>query len=1039
MNNRFWLVVMALMVGVANSATLTMAEARSAADVQADNTKTVQGVVVDNVGPLAGATVFVKGTQQGTITDMDGKFTLEVPVGATLVVSFVGYEDKYLVYKGEQSLTVSLTEDTILLQEVQIIAYGATKKVTVTGAISSVDTEELLKSPAGSVSNALVGKVTGLASVQSTGEPGKDAAKLYVRGVGSLDETLSSPLVLVDGVERSFSDLDPNEIADVTVLKDASATAVFGVRGANGVILVTTKRGEEGKARISFSTSYALQMPTRLPEFASSYDYAVMYNKAQLQDGVPSDKLAFSETMLNAFRDSSNPLVYPDTDWVDMLVRKCALQTQHNFTISGGSKAVRYFASLGVLTQDGLFNTYSKPLGYNADHHYDRYNYRVNLDLDVTKTTLVRINVGGVINTRITPRTTSSAVLFREIYKAPSFAGAGIVDGKYIQSDNDRFVGVGGGVADPLVNLYGKGYVTSTSNTMNFDFMLEQKLDFIAEGLKVHVKGSYNSGFTLTKTRSGEGDVYQSVVLPTGEVVLEKKSEKTLLAYSSAAGKSRDWYVEAALNYKHDFGKHHVSVLAMYNQSMKYFPAGDYPGIPRSYVGLVGRATYDYDTRYLLDLSIGYNGSENFAPGMRFGVFPAGSIGWILSEEKFMAPLKPYLSYMKLRASYGIVGNDRTTDNSRFLYLPDLYELNNGSYNFGSTISNKVPTSAESKIGNGSVTWETARKQNYGVDLYFFDNRLKTTFDYFIEKRSGILLTRNINPGYLAIQLPTVNLGKVDNQGYEIGVQWNDRIRDFRYNVGFNLSYAKNTIVFMDEIEPPYEYMKVTGHHVGYNRGLKYDGFFTEEEAERYEELRGKEIPDHGPGFKPRPGDVKYKDLNGDWVIDENDQCVIGNPVYPMYTGGLTLGFSYKGFDFSMTWQGATRTSRMLSGSFRQPFGPKYQDSLMQYMIDDAWTPEKGNSAKAPAFSFSGASNNYRNSDLWLRDASYLRLKNVEMGYTLPKTLTRKFHVEQLRIFASGFNLLTFDRLKVCDPETTSATDQYPIVSIVNLGLKLSF
>ena len=1039
MRNRIWFTSIALFaLGISKPSSVEAAW--NMESVYEEKVKTVQGMVTDDMGPVTGATVFIKGTQQGTVTDIDGKFTLKAPIGATIVVSFIGYENKEVVYGGETDLKISLTENAIALDEVQIIAYGATKKVTITGAISSINTDELLKSPVGNVSNALAGKVTGLASVQPTGEPGKDAATLYVRGVGSLSENLSSPLVLVDGVERAFSDLDPNEIADITVLKDASATAVFGVRGANGVILVTTKRGEEGKAKISFSTSYALQMPTRLPEFASSYDYATMYNNAQLQDGIPEDQLAFTPEMLEAFRTHSNPLLYPDTDWVDLLIRDKALQTQHNFTISGGSKSVRYFASLGVLTQDGLFNTYSKPLGYDSDHHYNRYNYRVNLDLDVTKTTSIKINLGGRLNTKTTPRVTSSAQLFREIYSAPSFAGAGIVDGKYVQVDNDRFASVGGGVADPLQNIYGKGYTTSNSNTMNFDFMLQQKLDFLTKGLTAHIKGAYNSGFTLTKTRSGEGDVYESVLLPTGETVLEKQSEKTLLSYSSSAGKSRDWYVEAALNYKRDFGKHHVSGLAMYNQSMKYFPAGNYPGIPRAYVGFVGRFTYDFNTRYLFDFSIGYNGSENFAPGKRFGVFPAGSVGWIISEEKFMSFLKPYISYLKVRASYGIVGNDRTDDNSRFLYLPDLYELSNGNYIFGSTISNKVVISSESKIGNKDVTWETASKQNYGIDLYFFNDRLKTTFDYFIEHRRDILLTRKVNPGYLAIQLPTVNMGKVDNKGYELNVRWNDRVNEFSYNIGFNLSYAKNKRVFMDEIEPPYDYMKETGTPVGQNFGLKYDGFFTEEEVKNYDKLKGKEFPDHGASFKPRPGDVKYKDLNHDMKIDENDETAIGYPIYPLFTGGLTLGFSYKGFDFSMTWQGATKTSRMLSGSFRRPFGAKNNQSLMQYMIDDAWTPEKGNSAKAPAFSFSGASNNYQNSDLWLRDASYLRLKNVEIGYMFPKAWTKKLQVDQLRIFASGYNLLTIDELDVCDPEATSTdTPAYPVVAIVNLGLKLSF
>ena len=837
MRNKIWLLTLVLLVVHFGEVWGNDNDSHPATVMQQTREKkVVSGVVSDDMGPVIGATVFVKGTQTGVATDLNGEFKLTVPLGATIVVSFIGYTDKEIVYKGESKLDISLSESATELEEVQVIAYGATKKVTITGAISSIGTSDILKTPSGSISNALAGKITGLSSVQSTGQPGADDATLYVRGVGSLTEGLSSPLVLVDGVERSFSQLDPNEIDDITVLKDASATAVFGVRGANGVILVTTKRGRQGKAQISFSTSYALQMPMRIPEFANSYEYASAYNQAQIADGVPEESLVFKPDIIEAFRTRSNPLAYPDTDWANMLIKNTALQTQHNFTISGGSDVVRYFASLGVFTQDGLLNTFSDAAGYDGNFSYNRYNYRVNLDIDVTKTTTMKINLGGRLNDKSMPNYDNGSsktieYLFRDIYEAVPFAGVGVVDGKYIQVDERTFSNVGSGVIDAMKNFYGKGYTTSSGNTMNFDFALEQKLDILTKGLKAHVKGSYNSGITQTKIRKGTGDRYQAIINEDNNVVLKKMDEKTTLAYEESFGKSRDWYIEAALNYKRDFGLHHVTALAMYNQSMKYYPKGNWPGIPRAYIGFVGRATYDYNTRYLFDFSVGYNGSENFAEGKRFGIFPAGSLGWILSEEKFMKPLKPYVSYMKFRASFGVVGNDRTSDDSRFLYLPDACKLSDGSYSFGINTSQKVPGSSEAKKGNPNVTWETATKQNYGLDLYFFNDRLKTTFDYFVEHRSDILTTRKVTPGYLAVVLPTANIGKVDNKGYEISVKWSDRLnKDFHYNIGFNLSYAKNTIVYMDEMRYPHEYMQRTGRPVGQNFGLKYDGFFTEEE-----------------------------------------------------------------------------------------------------------------------------------------------------------------------------------------------------------------
>ncbi|MEY8686009.1 SusC/RagA family TonB-linked outer membrane protein [Bacteroides sp. AN502(2024)] len=1008
----------------------------------------VSGTVTDSSGPVIGATVAVKGTSTGVITDIDGNFKLKVPVGATITVSYIGYQSKEIQYKGERNLKIQLNENVQELQEVQVIAYGSQKKVTVTGALSSINNEELLKSPVASMANALTGKVTGLASVQSSGQPGADDATLYVRGVGSLSTDLSQPLMLVDGVERSFFQLDPNEVESITVLKDASATAVFGVRGANGVILVTTKRGTQGKAKVNFSTTFAWQMPSRVPEFAGSYDYATAYNNAQLHDGVAESQLAFSPEIVEKFRTNSDPLVYPSTNWTDMLIKNSALQTQHNFNISGGSERVKYFASLGVFTQNGLFNTFEEN-GNDKGFKYNRYNYRINMDVDVTKTTSMQVNLGGYLNDKQEPNYnngtyTNLAYLFRDVYTAVPFAGAGVVDGKWVISDQDLFSV--GNYADGLNVYYGKGYNNRTQNTLNFDFKLEQKLDFLTKGLKAHVKGAYNSGVTITKRREGRANRYEAVYDTDGKLIYRKTQDYQKLDYKESTGQSRNWYLEAALNYKRDFGHHHVSALAMYNQSMTYYPfegksPSEFIGIPRSYVGLVGRATYDYKTRYLLDVSVGYNGSENFAEGQRFGLFPAGSLGWIISEEKFFQPVKKFVTYLKFRGSYGIVGNDRVSDYSRFLYLPDKYLVSSGNYSFGTNTSTLIAGATESKKGNPKVTWETSEKQNYGIDAKFLKDRLSVNFDYFIEHRKNILKSRTISPGYLAVSLPIANIGKVDNKGYEINVKWDDRINEVRYYVGANLSYAKNKVVFIDEIRYPYEWMQTEGKPVGQQFGYVFDGYFTEEEAANYESLKGKEggIADQGSGYIPLAGDVKYKDLNDDGRIDEKDVRDIGYPKYPLYTAGVNMGLSWKGFDFSMTWAGAFKTSRLLSSMYRIPYGESNNSAIMKYMIEDAWTPEKGDAAKAPALSFRSKSHNYQDSDLWLRDASYVRLKNIELGYSFPSALLKKAHIGSLRIFLSGYNLLTFDNFKVSDPESDPSGSTYPLIKVVNVGLKVGF
>ena len=1002
----------------------------------------VRGTVFDKFGPVAGASVVIKGTKEGTLTDFDGNFTLNVRKGSILVVSFLGYEDYEIVFNGESELKIEIKESTTVLDEVQVVAYGTAKKATITGSMSSIRTDDLLKTPASSVANALSGKVPGLSTIQMSGQPGADDPTVYIRGVGSLTESLSSPLTLVDGVERSFYQLDPNEIEDITILKDAAATAVFGVRGANGVIIVTTKRGEEGKAKINFSTSFALQTPVRMPSFANSYEYAKTYVEAQKHDGVDESALAFDNAAIEAFRKGNNPKAFPNTDWVNMLIKKVAPQSQHNLTISGGTKKVRYFSSLGYFSQDGLFKSFEKD--YNGNFAYRRLNYRVNLDINLTNTTLMRMNIGGRLNDKRAPNYETSddiSYLFRDIYWATPFSGMGIVDGMWLVSDPKRF-NLPGDIRDAMYPYYGRGFNVREGNILNFDFMLEQKLDFLTKGLKFHVKGSYNSGLNYTKTFKGQEPRFEAVLQSDNSLKYRKVGDKVALSFSDDTSQSRDWYVEAAFNYKRDFGKHHVSALGMYNQSMKYYQGGNFNSIPRSYIGLVGRLTYNYAMRYMIDANIGYNGSENFAKGKRFGLFPAFSAGWIISEESFMQWMKPFISYMKIRASYGIVGNDRTPDKSRFLYLPDSYNPSSGSYLFGTGLGTSHPGAEESKKGNPDVTWEKSAKQNYGFDINFFNQRLKLVADYFIENRWDILTSRKIIPGYLEVKLPIANIGKVKNHGYEFSLTWRDRISDFNYHIGANVSYAKNEIVFEDEIPYPYDYMRKTGKPVGQQFGRVSDGFFSEQDVAGYEASKGKKggIPDHGTGFVPKAGDVKYKDLNGDGKIDELDVSAIGYPAYPLLTGGVNMGFSFKGFDFNMTWSGATMTSRYLGDIYREPFGSTNARSLMKYMVTDSWTAEKGNSAKAPAISFTNKTNNYVDSDMWLKDASYIRLKNMEIAYNLPKKALAKMKISSLRFSLSGYNLLTFDKLKIVDPETR-ANDKslYPLVTVFNLGAKIGF
>lgn len=1021
--------------------------------------KTIKGTVKDTKGEaVIGATVMLKGTTVGVATDVKGEFQLLCPdENAVLLVSFIGYDTKEVAVKGKTDFNIVLSESTTELGEVQVIAYGTQKKVTVTGAISSISGDELSKSPVASLANALTGKVSGFTSVQYSGEPGADDPDIFVRGIGTLSTSGSTPLILVDGVERSFFQIDPNEVESVTLLKDASATAVFGVRGANGVILVTTKRGKEGKAKVTASTSYAINFPTRMRKMASALQWIEYSQDAIRRDNADKsedeiqmliDASNYPTSLLETYQDPNrNPLLYPDMDWMDYLMKKSTLQTQHNVNISGGTERVRYFVSIGMMTQDGMFKTFESPNDKaEGNYKYNRYNYRTNLDFDLTKTTLLSVNIGGRVEDKTQPnpalnRDASMNELFKRIYRASPMAGAGIVDGKWIKANSDYIKDPG---EDPLEEYYGRGHFTFVKNVLEADFALSQKLDVFTKGLSVKVKGAYNTEYTHTKKWQVPNNgttvaSYMPILQQDSTVVYRRTGAPGDIGFAKEWGAGRNWYAEASLNYARNFEAHHVSALFLYNQSRTYYPSS-YREIPTGYVGLVGRVTYDYNNKYLLDFNIGYNGSENFAPGKRFGVFPAVSAGWVLSSEKFMAS-QQLISHLKLRLSYGVVGNDKLNGTSnRFLYQDNTYSLGGGIYNFG-TNNITVNGASEGKIGNPDLKWEKAYKQNYGVDVNFLEDRLKLTFDYFKDKRKDILVTVNAAvPGYVGMSSgvrPALNLGKVNNQGFEITARWEDQAGEsFRYWVDANLSYAKNKIIYQDEYIMDQPYMQRTGHSVGQPFGRLFYGFYDVGTEERYEKELGTPFPDHFTDLQP--GDCVYVDLNKDGMIDDNDETAIGYPDQPRYTGGITLGFQWKNFDFQMLWSGAFKASRILNESLRRPLAEG--TGLMEFQFTDRWT-EDNKGASLPRATGSGSSaNNYTpSSEVWLKDAKYLRLKNIELGYNIHFSK----YISNLRIFANGYNLLTFDKLSAfnIDPESWTGSDRfkYPVNRTVNLGVKVSF
>ena len=1039
-----------------------------------------KGKVVDDrtSEPLVGATVKVKGSTIGTITDIDGNFALDIPDNISPIVfevSYMGYASKEAAPAKTTGFTIRLAEDSQTLEEVQIIAYGKQSKMSVTAAISSIDTKELLKSPSGSVANALSGAVTGLSSIQPSGQPGAENPSIYIRGTGSLSDELSKPMILVDGVERSFFQMDSHEIESITVLKDAASTAVFGVRGANGVVLVTTRRGVSGKPVISLNSSFGLTQALRNLKGVDSYTYATLYNEAQLSDNpsLTESQLGFSPFVIDMFRTNEDPIMFPNVDWNDYLFKNLAWQTQHNLTLSGGGERFRYFVSLGYLLQDGML----KQLGesYDPNYQYKRFNYRSNVDIDITKSTLLKVNIGGHVGAKREPRTDE---LWRKVLWSTPFSSPGIVDGKLISNIySNRYISIGERSC-PLDYYYNYGYNVDTDNVLNLDLALEQKLDFITPGLSMNIKGAYNTNYNVKASRTPSGadsmctPIYLGSIETPGMDFWDPRFDRTIvyqtdgvsglheqMSYGEEVGRGRNWYGEFSLNYSRSFGDHDVSALFLYNQSKKYYPETKIDGkvfymdIPTAYVGYVGRMTYAYKKRYMVDLNAGYNGSENFAPDKRFGFFPAVSAGWILSEEKFMKKQK-VIDFLKLRASYGIVGNDKM-ENARFLYMAGAWSGYNtvakgqGSWQFGKDGgTGLLPDAKENTMGNPDVTWEKVAKQNYGIDLKMFDSRLSLTADVFFEKRKDILSTRNTLPAITDINLPKINLGKVNNHGYELSLGWNDRAGKVDYWLKANVSYAKNKIIYMDEVVPNEPYMAETGRSTGLTYGYIFDRFLQKDDFDADGNLKkdenGRQILPQMALGTPRPGDALFKDLNGDGVINGDDKTRFGYAERPDYVFGFLGGLKWKNFEFSMQWTAAMNASRILDGEYRNAFGSTNSRMLLKFLADGRWTEENPNS-RFPRLTFMNKSHYLQTSDLWLMNGSYLRLKTAEISYTLPqKDFLKKVGIESVRFYCNGYNLLTlFSDLNDIDIDPEGVTDggnnNYPNIRIYNFGVNISF
>jgi TonB-linked SusC/RagA family outer membrane protein len=998
----------------------------------------VTGTVQDSAGaPIIGASVIEQGTNNAAITGVDGRFALTVGPEAVLDVAILGYVSQAVTVAGRSNIVVTMAEEAQMVEDVVIVGYGAQRKESVVGAISQVSSRELLRSPAANVSQALAGKMAGVITSQTSGAPGDDDAMIFIRGRASFAGD-GQPLILVDGVERPFSQIAPDDIESVSVLKDASATAVYGVRGANGVMIITTKRGSDQSPEVSLTANLQMQTPTRGDTYLNSYNSVNLLEEALRTDGLPSQ---FSQADIDKFRQASegglsglDAILYPNVDWYDEVLRSYSPAQRYNASIRGGTRRMNYYVSGELFDQGGLIkNLSTDPYGNSSSPSFRRYAFRANLDLLLTKSLTLAVN----FHTRFEERRGGStsedrrrSEIFYELNHTPGWLFPVSTD----VQNGEKTETIYGGSSQYQNNIVGrlaKGGHHRQTNTINeTNFILNYDLGWITQGLSARGMVSFdyqsmdrtNFMMDIATYELADRNNYNAIEAYTrfnadGEMNTTKRTNTDLKLG-----------MEAQINYARRFSDvHDVTAMVNYNQENVRNQAD----LARRRQGVVGRVTYGYDDRYLAELNVGYNGSENFMEGRRFGFFPAFSLGWRLSEEAFMEKYKVWLNNLKLRASYGEVGNDRY-EGQRFLFEEKWIQTQRDYY-FGSSYVTGI---YETQYPNYTVTWERAKKYNFGVDFGLWNGLLDGELDIFYESRSNILTNFLTRPMWVGVETAAGNLGKTTNQGFEITFRHANRIgRDFRYNVQMNFTHAANNIIFMDEPALMAAHRKKEGHPINQYYGLISDGFLTQAD------LSNPNLPISTFG-RVQAGDLKYRDMNNDGYIDERDETAIGYSDIPENFYSVTLGGSWKKISFSVMFQGVGRVSRFYDAEAQFAFvdGGKVKEHHM-----NRWDPAKSESenlsnAKYPLLHYAGFGNhNQRANSFFLKNGAFLRLKNVELSYTLPTAWTERVGMSNVRVYVNGMNLVTWDHLgKLVDPES-DGSNRYPIMKYYNMGLNINF
>ena len=1018
------------------------------------NRNVLSGKVLDNLGePVAGASIIVEGSTRGVSTDVDGSFTIEVAPDDKILVQFLGMETQTIIVGDQRNITIRLKEKTDILDEVTVVAFGKQKKESVIASVSTIK-PSALRVPSSNLTTSFAGRIAGLISYQRTGEPGEDNADFFIRGITTFGaERRANPLIFIDGVEMTsdeLSRLTTDDIASFSVMKDANATALYGARGANGVILVTTKEGKEGKVRVQFRAEGSISTPTENIEIADPVTYMRLHNEAvRTRDAMAA--LPYSTAKIVNTERGTDPLRYPAVDWYDELFKNQTFNQRYNLNISGGGKIARYYVAASYSKDNGILKE-DKRNNFNNNIDIQKYLLRSNININLTKTTEAVVRLYGSFEDYSGPLDGGSdlytkamhanPVLFRPYY-APDEANRytnHILFGNYDTGD----------YLNPYAEMV-KGYTTRDRSNMYAQFELKQNLDFITKGLSI--RGLFNvSRYSLLKVKHSFNPFYYQLANT------ENPSEYKLTALNPDTGTdylvydkqpqvlNSTMYFEGAAQYNRTFaGQHDVSGLLVY--TIREYLDGNADNLqlslPYRNIGLAGRFTYGFDKRYFLEMNFGYNGSERFAKDERFGFFPSIGVGWLLSNESFMQPYSDIISKLKLKATYGLVGNDDIGDDTdRFFYLSEV-NMNNSSrgYTFGEDFSYIRSGISISRYSDPYITWEVSRKMNLGFELGLWNDNLDLQFDYFTEYRKNILQTRSDIPTTMGLQAsPQANIGEARGHGIDISLDYNKSFtKDFWTVFTGTFTYATSEYEVYEEpdyVDTPWR------SHIG-NKISQRWGYVAERLFIDDEEVKNSPKQMFG---EYGAGDIKYKDINGDMIIDENDQVPIGYPTTPeiIYGFGLTAG--YKNFDFSFFFQGSARSSFWIDPVATAPFVSNSsltgnnQRALLQYWADSHWSEDNRNIyALWPRLSASANENNQQVSTWFMRDGSFLRLKSVEFGYSLPQKWIRPMSLSNVRFYLSGTNLLLFSKFKMWDPEMAGNGLSYPLQRVFNFGVSVEF